>query len=91
MRGIVVARSLRENLVFVLVEDDCTITTFYTADCEDFQHRDFVTGDLHTLGGEDITNLSGEFISSAVVENIFATPKPIYLPYYELFSIPPNK
>ncbi|EKO3578629.1 hypothetical protein P0F20_000384 [Vibrio metschnikovii] len=90
MRGIVVARNLSKNYIYILVESDCTMTYFETSYCEDFQLKDFVHGELQTLGGETLYNSTQQFEFHGSTEEIFVTPKPIYLPYYELFNTHPN-
>ena len=91
MRGIVVARKLSKNLVYILVEEDCTLTEFDNNDCESFEAGDYVTGNLQTRGSEDIYNHTQGLIISGVVQKYGRQPKPVYLPYYELFSSHPNK
>ena len=91
MRGIVVARKLSKDLVYILVEEDCTLTEFENTDCELFEAGDYVTGNFQTGGSEDIYNHTQGLMISGTVQRYGRQPKPIYLPYYGLFSSLPSE
>ena len=89
MRGIVVARKVTKNLIFILVEDDCTLTFFDTTYCEDFKPGDLIRGELHALGYEMLYNETQQFEFDGTTQQIFVPPKPVYLPYYEFLKTLP--
>lgn len=91
MRGIVVARKLSKNLIYILVESDCTLTHFDNQDCDLFEAGDYVTGNLQTEGFEDIYNHTQGVMISGIIQRIERQPKPVYLPYYQLFNTLPDE